>query len=148
MKFSFTIIFVCWSTLSIANDIQISSEFPNYMNECEHLCKNEIISFNFTNAKIISIGRDFISSPWITCLNFSNIHLQSIEKGAFNNPYSTDHCNYIAATLQCCKLQCNITKTLQKYRATKYQHTCSNMTLIFRKYCKIQFLYNFNNKIL
>ncbi|KAM0734456.1 TLR4 interactor [Formica fusca] len=86
MKFSFTIIiFVSWSTLTTANDIQISLEFPNYVNEFGHLCKNEIISFNFTDAKIISIGRDFISSPWITCLNFTNTHLQSIEKGAFNN---------------------------------------------------------------
>ncbi|XP_050458965.1 podocan-like [Cataglyphis hispanica] len=86
MKFSFTIIiFISWSMLSTANDVQISLEFPNYMNEFGHLCKNEMISFNFTNAKIMSISRNFISSPWITCLNFTNTHLEIIEKGAFNN---------------------------------------------------------------
>ncbi|KAM0734457.1 TLR4 interactor [Formica fusca] len=86
MKFSFTIIiFVSWSTLTTANDIQISLEFPNYVNEFEHLCENEKISFNFANATIISIGRDFINSPWISCLNFTDTHLHSIEKGAFNN---------------------------------------------------------------
>ncbi|KAL6427844.1 hypothetical protein ACFW04_008349 [Cataglyphis niger] len=86
MKFSFTIIsFISWSMLSTANDVQISLEFPNYMNEFGHLCKNEMISFNFTNAKIMSISRNFISSPWITCLNFTNTHLEVIEKGAFNN---------------------------------------------------------------
>ncbi|XP_050458972.1 leucine-rich repeat-containing G-protein coupled receptor 5-like [Cataglyphis hispanica] len=87
MKFSFTIIiFVSWSTLTTANESQISLEFPTYdVNEVEHLCKNEMISFNFTNSKIISINRNFISSPWITCLNFTNTQLQFIEEGAFNN---------------------------------------------------------------
>jgi len=37
-----------------------------------------------------------------------------LEKVHESNPYSTVHCSYIAATLQHCKLQCNITKTLQR----------------------------------
>ncbi|KAL6427850.1 hypothetical protein ACFW04_008354 [Cataglyphis niger] len=86
MKFSFTIIiFVSWSTLTTANESQISLEFSTYgVIDVDHLCKNEIISFNFTDSKIISIGRDFINSPWITCLNFTNTYLQNIEKGAFD----------------------------------------------------------------
>ncbi|XP_050458968.1 leucine-rich repeat-containing protein let-4-like [Cataglyphis hispanica] len=86
MKFFFTIIiFVSWSTLTTANESQISLEFPTYnVTDVEHLCKNKIISLNFTDSKIISIGRDFINSPWITCLNLTNTHLQSIEKGAFD----------------------------------------------------------------
>jgi len=68
----------------LSGDIQISLEFPDYANEFEHLCKNEIISFNFANAIITSIGRDFISSPWITCLNFTSTQIRNIERGAFN----------------------------------------------------------------
>jgi len=85
MKLYFIIIIsVCWSILSANDDIQISLEFPDYVNEFEHVCKNEIISFNFANTTITSIGRDFISSPWITCLNFTSTQIRNIEKGAFN----------------------------------------------------------------
>ncbi|GAB1861234.1 Rac GTPase-activating protein 1 [Camponotus japonicus] len=85
MKLYFIIIIsVYWSTLSANDDIQISLEFPDYANEFEHLCKNEIISFNFANANITSIGRDFINSPWITCLNFTSTQIRNIERGAFN----------------------------------------------------------------
>ncbi|GAB1861233.1 Rac GTPase-activating protein 1 [Camponotus japonicus] len=85
MKLYFIIIIsVCWSILSANDDIQISLEFPDYVNEFEHLCKNEIISFNFANTTITSIGRNFISSPWITCLNFTSTQIRNIERGAFN----------------------------------------------------------------
>lgn len=84
MKFYFIIISICWSTLSANGDSQISLEFPDYVNEFEHLCKNEVISFNFANATITSIGRDFISSPWITCLNFTSTQIHNIQRGAFN----------------------------------------------------------------
>ncbi|CAL1674628.1 unnamed protein product [Lasius platythorax] len=84
MKFSFTIIiFVCWSTLLTANDIEISLEFPNYMNEFGHQCKDDI-SLNFSNSVITSIGQNFISNPLITCLNLMGTHINSIQKGAFN----------------------------------------------------------------
>ncbi|CAL1674629.1 unnamed protein product [Lasius platythorax] len=83
MKFSFTIvIFVCWSTLLTANDIQISLEFPNYVNG--HLCKDDNIALNFSNTVITSIGQNFINTPLITCLNLTSIGIQSIQKGAFN----------------------------------------------------------------
>ncbi|XP_011257736.2 leucine-rich repeat-containing G-protein coupled receptor 5-like [Camponotus floridanus] len=80
----FIIIFVYLTTLSANDDIQTSLEFPDYANEITHLCKNEIISFNFANTTITSIGRDFISSPWITCLNFTSTQIHNIERGAFN----------------------------------------------------------------
>ncbi|XP_050458963.1 carboxypeptidase N subunit 2-like [Cataglyphis hispanica] len=86
MKFSFTItIVIGWSMLSTANDISL--EFPNYVNESlaiGQLCKNEMISLNFSNGMIISIDQDFISSPLITCLNFAGTHIQNIRKGAFD----------------------------------------------------------------
>ncbi|KAL6427849.1 hypothetical protein ACFW04_008353 [Cataglyphis niger] len=86
MKFSFTIIIVIgWSMLSTADDISL--EFPNYVNESlviGQLCKNEMISLNFSNGMIISIDQDFISSPLITCLNFAGTHIQNIRKGAFD----------------------------------------------------------------
>ncbi|XP_070154805.1 podocan-like [Polyergus mexicanus] len=86
MRFSFTIIIViCWSMPSIANDISL--EFPNYVNESleiGYLCKNEMISLNFSNGMITSIDQDFISSPLITCLNFAGTHIQNIRKGAFD----------------------------------------------------------------
>ncbi|CAL1674625.1 unnamed protein product [Lasius platythorax] len=84
MKFSFTIIiFVCWSTLLTANDIEISLEFPNYMNEYGLECKDDI-ALNFSNTMITSIGQNFISSPLITCLNLTSIGIKSIQMGAFN----------------------------------------------------------------
>ncbi|CAL1674593.1 unnamed protein product [Lasius platythorax] len=82
MKFSFTII-ICWSTLLTANDIQISLEFPNYVNEFGHLCKDDI-ALNFSNIMITSIGQNFISSSLITCLNLTSIGIKSIQMGAFN----------------------------------------------------------------
>ncbi|KAM0734458.1 Leucine-rich repeat-containing G-protein coupled receptor 4 [Formica fusca] len=86
MKFSFTIIIViCWSMPSIANDVSL--EFPSYVNESleiGYLCKNEMISLNFSNGLIISIDQNFISSPLITCLNFAGTHIQNIRKGAFD----------------------------------------------------------------
>ncbi|CAL1674626.1 unnamed protein product [Lasius platythorax] len=84
MKFSFTIIiFVCWSTLLTANDVEISLEFPNYMNEFGHQCKDDI-SLNFSNSMITFIGQNFISNPLITCLNLMGTHINSIQWGAFN----------------------------------------------------------------
>ncbi|XP_072742920.1 uncharacterized protein [Anoplolepis gracilipes] len=84
MQFSFAIIiFICWSTLSTADDIEIL-KFPDFVNEFgPYLCKNEIISFNFA-PKITSISQDFISSSWITCLNFTSTYIENIQKGAFN----------------------------------------------------------------
>lgn len=93
MKFSFTIIiFVCWTTLLTANDIQISLEFPNYANEFEHQCKeSNDIALNFPNTVITSIGQNFISSPLITCLNLTNTGTQSIQNGAFKQLPNLSH---------------------------------------------------------
>ncbi|XP_050458962.1 podocan-like [Cataglyphis hispanica] len=84
LKFFFAIIIaIGWSMVSTANDISL--EFPNYGNESiGQLCKNEMISLNFSNGMIISIDQNFISSPLITCLNFAGTHIQNIRKGAFD----------------------------------------------------------------
>ncbi|XP_029162667.1 LOW QUALITY PROTEIN: leucine-rich repeats and immunoglobulin-like domains protein 2 [Nylanderia fulva] len=78
------IIFVYCSTLSRANDLQISLDFPNYTNEFGHHQCEDDIALNFSNTVITSIGQNFISNPLITCLNLTNIGIQSIQYGAFN----------------------------------------------------------------
>ncbi|XP_018352134.1 PREDICTED: leucine-rich repeat-containing G-protein coupled receptor 5-like, partial [Trachymyrmex septentrionalis] len=81
-KFVFTIIiFVCWSTLSIANVDHFAIE--NYVNKSrELLCNN--ISLDFSNIAISEIKRDFINSPSITCLNLSSNSIEKIDRGAFD----------------------------------------------------------------
>ncbi|XP_029156089.1 leucine-rich repeat-containing protein 70-like [Nylanderia fulva] len=84
MKFSFmVIIFVCWFTLLTAKNIQLL-EILNYINgDFGHQCEDDI-ALNFSNTVITSIGQNFISSPLITCLNLTNIDIQSIQNGAFD----------------------------------------------------------------
>ncbi|XP_018049376.1 PREDICTED: insulin-like growth factor-binding protein complex acid labile subunit [Atta colombica] len=82
-KFLFTIIiFVCWSTLSIANVDHFAIE--NYVNKSLQLLCNDDISLNFSNAVISEIKRNFISSSVITCLNLTSNSIEKIGRGAFD----------------------------------------------------------------
>ncbi|XP_011684622.1 PREDICTED: leucine-rich repeat-containing protein let-4-like [Wasmannia auropunctata] len=92
LKFVFTIIFFSqlstgWSTHR-ANKIYDGTEFPSYMDDSlqllRHLCEDDMIFLNFSNAVISNINRDFISSPLITCLALADSHIEKIERDAFN----------------------------------------------------------------
>ncbi|XP_032669565.1 leucine-rich repeat-containing protein 15-like [Odontomachus brunneus] len=74
MKVAFAIVILaCWSKLSIASD--------DY--ESNPRCNDNILSVNFSNAVITHVGRDFISSHLITCLDLSNNQIETIADGAF-----------------------------------------------------------------
>lgn len=75
MKVAFTIVILaCWSKLSIA-----SGDYEPKLD-----CHSPLLSVNFSNAVITQIGRDFISSRLITCLNLSNNQIETIADGAFS----------------------------------------------------------------
>ncbi|XP_067213712.1 leucine-rich repeat-containing protein 15-like [Linepithema humile] len=79
IRFAFTIgVFVSWTLHSVAND-DIFPKIPDY----DDLCKDGVISLNFSNTKISEIGSDFVSSPLIVCLNFTNNHVERIAPNAF-----------------------------------------------------------------
>ncbi|KAG5334614.1 ALS protein, partial [Acromyrmex charruanus] len=82
-KIAFTTTFFCWSTLcTTAHDVYFTTE--NYMDESLQPLCNDNISLNFSNAVISEIKRDFISSPVITCLNFTGNSIEKIGRGAFD----------------------------------------------------------------
>ncbi|XP_018404942.1 PREDICTED: leucine-rich repeat-containing protein let-4-like [Cyphomyrmex costatus] len=82
-KFVFVItIFVCWSTLSVANDDYFNIEY--YSNKLIQPLCNDNISLNISNAVISEIKQNFISSPIITCLNLMDNNIVNIEENAFN----------------------------------------------------------------
>lgn len=84
MKFIFNVvIFVFWITQTTANDDYIFLKYPNQTNL--HFCQDDMISLNFTNARISDIGPYFISSPLIACLNLSNNHIRFVANDAFKN---------------------------------------------------------------
>ncbi|XP_020297949.1 protein artichoke-like [Pseudomyrmex gracilis] len=67
-------VLVCLPTLSRANDVS-SYLSDNYVNDSlSGLCKDAILSLNFANTNI-DINSDFISSPFITCLNLTGNHI-------------------------------------------------------------------------
>jgi len=49
------------------------------------------VSLNFSNAVISTIEQDFISSPIISCLNFTGNNIQNIGRGAFNKLPNLTH---------------------------------------------------------
>lgn len=81
MKYNDTIttriiaVLLCLSTLSRANDVS-SYFWRNYVNDSlSGLCKDTVLSLNFANININTIDSDFISSPFITCLNLTGDHI-------------------------------------------------------------------------
>jgi len=56
----------------------------------ESPCTDDV-SLNFSNAVISTIEQDFISSPIISCLNFTGNNIQNIGKGAFNKLPNLTH---------------------------------------------------------
>jgi len=56
----------------------------------ESPCTDDV-SLNFSNAVISTIEQDFISSPIISCLNFTGNNVQNIGKGAFNKLPNLTH---------------------------------------------------------
>lgn len=93
MKFAFTIVILaCWSKLSIAIDDvapesldSVAPGFINYVDELKQVyCYGNLINVNFSNAVITKIGKDFISSNLLTCLDLSNNTIETIADGAFS----------------------------------------------------------------
>ncbi|XP_043665775.1 leucine-rich repeat-containing protein 15-like [Vespula pensylvanica] len=51
------------------------------------------VSFNFSYTIIKALGKEFISSPFIVCLNFEGNQIESVESGAFDNVPALEYLN-------------------------------------------------------
>ncbi|XP_019698111.1 leucine-rich repeats and immunoglobulin-like domains protein 3 [Harpegnathos saltator] len=72
------VILACWSKLSTVN-----GDYVDHVDETKFHCSGSLLSLNFSNAAIIKIGKDFIGSHLVTCLDLSNNQVETIEDGAF-----------------------------------------------------------------
>ncbi|XP_020298154.1 leucine-rich repeats and immunoglobulin-like domains protein 3 [Pseudomyrmex gracilis] len=75
--------FLCFFTLLKANDVS-PYLWRSYMNNSfSDVCENNIIFLNFAHTTINRIDDDFISSPFITCLNLTDNHITYLADNAF-----------------------------------------------------------------
>ncbi|KAI4476464.1 hypothetical protein M0804_013592 [Polistes exclamans] len=63
-------------------------------------CKRFNISLNFSDTIIESLGKDFITTPFITCLNFKGNKIKSIASGAFDSLPALEYLNLAGNDIQ------------------------------------------------
>ncbi|KAL2715977.1 hypothetical protein V1478_013653 [Vespula squamosa] len=68
-----------------------NSDLEKYIMEAD--CREFNISFNFSHTNIKALGKDFINSLFVTCLNFEGNQIESVESGAFNNVPALQYLN-------------------------------------------------------
>ncbi|XP_043665774.1 protein artichoke-like [Vespula pensylvanica] len=67
------------------------SDTEEYILETD--CERFDVSLNFSRMIIKVLGKNFVNSPLITCLNFEGNHIESVESGAFNNVPALQYLN-------------------------------------------------------
>ncbi|XP_047346170.1 protein artichoke-like isoform X1 [Vespa velutina] len=67
------------------------SDMEEYILEID--CERFNVSFNFSSTIIKVLGKDFVNTPFITCLNFDGNQIESVESGAFDNLPSLEYLN-------------------------------------------------------
>ncbi|KAL2748227.1 protein artichoke-like [Vespula maculifrons] len=67
------------------------SDTEEYILETD--CEKFDVLLNFSRMIIKVLGKNFINTPLITCLNFEGNHIESVESGAFNNVPALQYLN-------------------------------------------------------
>lgn len=79
-------------------DISQKKELALHINtEDEYIpeidCEKFNESFNFSHTIIKVLGKNFVKTPFITCLNFDGNQIESVESGAFDNVPALEYLN-------------------------------------------------------
>ncbi|XP_035740197.1 protein artichoke-like [Vespa mandarinia] len=77
--------------LSLHINTTEDSDMEEYILEID--CERFNVSFNFSSTIIKVLGKDFLNTSFITCLNFDGNQIESVESGAFDNLPSLEYLN-------------------------------------------------------